>query len=132
KFVVLILGLITIDYFAALWIIHKEAHQRRVALLVSLSANIGLLGYFKYTNFLREMVLNIVHPGTAVQPLDIILPLGISFHTFQSISYVIDVYRGEQPAIKSYLDYALFVSFFPQLVAGPIVRAKEFFADYFN
>jgi D-alanyl-lipoteichoic acid acyltransferase DltB (MBOAT superfamily) len=132
RFVTLILGLITIDYLAALWIVHKEGHQRRAALLVSLCANIGLLGYFKYTNFLRDTFLQILHPGTAVQPLDIILPLGISFHTFQSISYVIDVYRGEQPAIKSYIDYALFVSFFPQLVAGPIVRAKEFFADYFN
>jgi len=124
QYVVLILGLITIDYFAALWIVHKEGHARKVALLVSLSANIGLLGYFKYTNFLRGMV--------GLNALDIILPLGISFHTFQSISYVIDVYRGEQPAIKSYVDYALFVSFFPQLVAGPIVRAREFFHDYFN
>jgi D-alanyl-lipoteichoic acid acyltransferase DltB (MBOAT superfamily) len=124
RFVTLILGLITIDYLAALWIVHKEGRQRRMALLVSLCANIGLLGYFKYTNFLRDTF--------SMQPLDIILPLGISFHTFQSISYVIDVYRGEQPAIKSYIDYALFVAFFPQLVAGPIVRAKEFFADYFN
>jgi len=132
SFVVLILSLITIDYFAALWIIHKDGRSRRIALLVSLCANIGLLGYFKYTNFLRETFLTLLHPGVAVHPLDIILPLGISFHTFQSISYVIDVYRGEQPAIRSYVDYALFVSFFPQLVAGPIVRAKEFFLDYFN
>jgi len=132
KFVVLILGLITIDYFAALWIIHKRGHARRMALLVSLCANVGLLGWFKYANFFRETFLHVLHPGMAVQPLDIILPLGISFHTFQSISYVIDVYRGEQPAITSYLDYALFVAFFPQLVAGPIVRAKEFFVDYFN
>ncbi|HVW87334.1 MAG TPA: MBOAT family O-acyltransferase, partial [Bryobacteraceae bacterium] len=132
KFVILILGLITIDFFAALWIIHKRGWNRRMALLISLSANIGLLGFFKYTNFLRETWLHILHPGIAVQPLDIILPLGISFHTFQSISYVIDVYRGEQPAIKSYVDYALFVAFFPQLVAGPIVRAREFFEDYFN
>jgi alginate O-acetyltransferase complex protein AlgI len=132
KFVVLILGLITIDYFAALWIVHKQESARRTALVISLCANIGLLGYFKYTNFLRGTFLHLLHPGSAVQPLDIILPLGISFHTFQSISYVIDVYRGEQPAITSYLDYALFVAFFPQLVAGPIVRAREFFADYFN
>jgi D-alanyl-lipoteichoic acid acyltransferase DltB (MBOAT superfamily) len=124
RFVFLILGLITIDYFAALWIVHKEGRKRRIALLVSLAANIGLLGYFKYTNFLRDII--------GFHPIDIILPLGISFHTFQSISYVIDVYRGEQPAITSYVDYALFVAFFPQLVAGPIVRAKEFFLDYFN
>jgi alginate O-acetyltransferase complex protein AlgI len=132
KYVILILSLITIDYAAALWIVHRQGYHRRVALIVSLCANIGLLGWFKYTNFLRDTILHLIHPGVAVQPLDIILPLGISFHTFQSISYVIDVYRGEQPAIKSYVDYALFVSFFPQLVAGPIVRAKEFFLDYFN
>lgn len=132
KFVVLILGLVTIDYFAALWIIHRRGAARRMALVVSLCANIGLLGWFKYANFLRETFLTLAHPGAVFQPLDIILPLGISFHTFQSISYVIDVYRGEQPAITSYVDYALFVTFFPQLVAGPIVRAKEFFLDYFN
>jgi len=124
KFVVLLLSLITVDYLAALWIVHREGKARRIALLLSLTANIGFLGYFKYTNFLIGMA--------GFGPFDIILPLGISFHTFQSISYVIDVYRGEQPAIKSYIDYALFVSFFPQLVAGPIVRAKEFFHDYFN
>lgn len=132
KFVVLILGLITVDYFAALWINRREGASRRVALVVSLAANIGMLGWFKYANFARETWLHILHPGLAVQPLDIILPLGISFHTFQSISYVIDVYRGEQTVVTSYIDYALFVSFFPQLVAGPIVRAREFFHDFWN
>lgn len=126
KFVVLILGLIALDYFAARWIRSRTGHSRRAALLISLSANIGLLGWFKYANFLRGIFL------PSAQPLDIILPLGISFHTFQSMSYVVDVYRGEQPVITGFIDYALFVSFFPQLVAGPIVRAKEFFADYFN
>jgi D-alanyl-lipoteichoic acid acyltransferase DltB (MBOAT superfamily) len=126
KFVVLLYGLITVDYFAAIWIRGRQGWHRKAALAVSLAANLGLLGWFKYANFLREIFL----PSAA--PLDIILPLGISFHTFQSISYVVDVYRGEQPVIRRYIDYALFVSFFPQLVAGPIVRAKEFFLDYFN
>jgi alginate O-acetyltransferase complex protein AlgI len=132
KFVVLILGLITVDFFAALWISMRSGAQRRVALLVSLAANIGMLGYFKYANFARETWAHIFRPGHPLQPLDIILPLGISFHTFQSISYVIDVYRGEQTAVTSYVDYALFVSFFPQLVAGPIVRAREFFHHLWN
>lgn len=131
KYVVLILGLITLDFSAAFWIVRQRGWQRRAALLISLSANIGLLGYFKYTNFLREALAHIFHAGL-MKPLDIIVPLGISFHTFQSISYVIDVYRGEQPLITNYIDYALFVSFFPQLVAGPIVRARQFFGDYFN
>jgi alginate O-acetyltransferase complex protein AlgI len=132
KFVVVILGLITVDYFAALWISRREGASRRVALLVSLAANIGMLGWFKYANFARQTWMQLFHSGAAVQPLDIILPLGISFHTFQSISYVIDVYRGEQTVVTSYIDYALFVSFFPQLVAGPIVRAREFFRDLWD
>src|SRR5579863_8090419 len=132
QYVVLILGLITVDYFAALWISRREGAQRRMALLVSLAANIGMLGWFKYANFARETWIHILHPGATVNPLNIILPLGISFHTFQSISYVIDVYRGEQAVVTSYIDYALFVSFFSQLVAGPIVRAREFFHDYWN
>jgi alginate O-acetyltransferase complex protein AlgI len=132
KFVILILGLITVDYFAALWISQRTGPARRVALLISLAANIGMLGWFKYANFARETWLHLIHPGIGVQPLNIILPLGISFHTFQSISYVIDVYRGEQEAVASYVDYALFVAFFPQLVAGPIVRAGEFFHDLWN
>jgi D-alanyl-lipoteichoic acid acyltransferase DltB (MBOAT superfamily) len=132
KFVILILGLITVDYFAALWISRRHGARRRAALLLSLTANVGMLGWFKYANFARETWLHLLHPHAAVAPLDIILPLGISFHTFQSISYVIDVYRGEQEVVTSYVDYALFVAFFPQLVAGPIVRAREFFHDLWN
>lgn len=132
RYVLILLLLITIDYFAARWIEARTGPPRRFALIVSLSANLGLLGWFKYANFFRDTWLAILHPGAHVAPLNIILPLGISFHTFQSMSYVVDVYRGRQRAIRSYIDYALFVAFFPQLVAGPIVRAEEFFADYFH
>src|SRR5436305_6066509 len=69
KFVVLILGLVTVDYFAALWIIHRRGEARRIALIVSLCANIGLLGWFKYANFLRETFLMLTHPGAVFQPL---------------------------------------------------------------
>ncbi len=132
RYVVILLLLITIDYVAARWIAGREGPQRHAALVVSLCANLGLLAWFKYANFARDTWLSLVHPGVHFEPLAIILPLGISFHTFQSMSYVIDVYRRKQPVIRSYVDYALFVSFFPQLVAGPIVRAEEFFADYFH
>ncbi|MDP9052728.1 MAG: MBOAT family protein [Acidobacteriota bacterium] len=132
KFVFLIFGLITVDFFAARWIAVRSGRERRLALLVSLAANIGMLGFFKYANFAREIWAQVFRPGQMPQPLDILLPLGISFHTFQSISYVIDVYRGEQAAVTSYVDYALFVAFFPQLVAGPIVRAREFFHDLWH
>jgi len=132
KYVVILLVLITIDYLAARWIEKREGAARRAAMIVSLCANLGLLGYFKYANFALGTWSQLLHADTHYEALAIILPLGISFHTFQSMSYVIDVYRKKQPAIRSYIDYALFVSFFPQLVAGPIVRAGEFFADYFH
>jgi len=132
RYVVILLLLITIDYFAARWIETREGVTRHTALVISLCANLGLLGWFKYANFLRDTWFAVLQPGAHIQPLNIILPLGISFHTFQSMSYVVDVYRKKQAAIRSYIDYALFVAFFPQLVAGPIVRAEEFFADYFN
>ena len=132
RYLAILLLLITIDYFAALWIESREGAPRHAALVTSLCTNLGLLGWFKYANFARETWMHLLYPGAHFEPLAIVLPLGISFHTFQSMSYVIDVYRKKQPAIRRYVDYALFVSFFPQLVAGPIVRAEEFFADYLN
>jgi alginate O-acetyltransferase complex protein AlgI len=121
-FVLLLLTLITIDYFAAQWIEARTGSARHLALTLSLVANLGFLAYFKYANFFLA----------GFHYFDVILPLGISFHTFQSISYVVDVYRGKQPAIRKYTDYALYVAFFPQLVAGPIVRARNFFDDLFH
>ena len=91
---------------------------------LSLVIDLGLLGYFKYTNFFAGMWAQMV--GSNFQPWDIFLPVGISFFTFQSMSYVIDVYRGQLKPLPSILDYAFYVSFFPQLVAGPIVRARDF------
>ena len=91
---------------------------------LSLIIDLGLLAYFKYTNFFAGMWVQMV--GGNFQPWDIFLPVGISFFTFQSMSYVIDVYRGDLKPLPSLLDYAFYVSFFPQLVAGPIVRARDF------
>jgi len=101
----------------------KTAGQRLLVAL-SLLVDLGLLGYFKYTNFFVGLWATLV--GGNFQPYDIFLPVGISFFTFQSISYVIDVYRGDLKPLPSLLDYAFYVSFFPQLVAGPIVRARDF------
>ncbi len=132
RFVLLLFALITIDYAAALWMDQFQGWRRRAALIGSLAANLGFLAWFKYTNLAISTWTQILHPGANPRLLNIILPLGISFHTFQSISYVVDVYRGRQRTVRSYIDYALFVAFFPQLVAGPIVRARQFFADYFS
>ena len=93
-------------------------------LFLSILTDLGLLFYFKYTNFFAGMLMQAIDGN--FQPLDIVLPVGISFFTFKSLSYTIDVYRGKMEPVKSFLDYAFFVSFFPVLVAGPITRATDF------
>jgi alginate O-acetyltransferase complex protein AlgI len=98
--------------------------RRRALLLVSLAFNLGMLGYYKYGGFVAENVHRWL--GTGDPPLmDVILPVGISFYTFESLAYTINVYRGER-ASRSLLDFSLFLSFFPHLVAGPIVRPRAF------
>ncbi len=131
-FILLILTLTAVDYCAALWIEQNAGRRRVFALWISLAANVGLLGFFKYTNFLIDNWAWLAGVPAARYHLALILPLGISFHTFQSISYVVDVYRGQQRAVRDPVDYALFIAFFPQLVAGPIVRAGEFFGALFH
>ena len=133
KFILLLLTLTVVDYTAAIWIERTTpGPRRRAALIFSLATNLGFLGFFKYYNFLAaNLALATGRPGGSFF-LNVILPLGISFHTFQSISYVVDVYRGEQQAVRNPIDYALFICFFPQLVAGPIVKAKDFFRDLWN
>lgn len=107
----------------------EDPRARRALLMVSLAANLGLLGFFKYGGFLLENFVAVTHAAgidyTPAAP-DIVLPVGISFYTFQTLSYTIDVYRKELAPARSFLDFSLFVSFFPQLVAGPIVRARDF------
>lgn len=103
--------------------------KRRILLILSLCVNLGLLSYFKYGDFLLDNFTQMMgHAGIDFihTELDIILPIGISFYTFQTLSYTIDVYRGKLEPRYSLLDFSLFVTFFPQLVAGPIVRASDF------
>lgn len=102
----------------------KKISRRKWLLVLSLCIDLGLLSFFKYTNFFAKMIADCV--GNNFQPYDIFLPIGISFFTFQSLSYTIDIYRGQLKPVRSLLDYAFYVSFFPQLVAGPIVRARDF------
>lgn len=120
-----LLAVVTVSDFIIAQMVPR-CRKRGAKWLVSLSLliDLGLLGYFKYTNFFCGMWAEIV--GHNFQPYDIFLPVGISFFTFQSMSYVIDVYRGHLRPLSSLLDYAFYVSFFPQLVAGPIVRARDF------
>jgi D-alanyl-lipoteichoic acid acyltransferase DltB (MBOAT superfamily) len=117
--------IVVVDYNLAHWIEQAPSKNRKKWLLVgSLVLNLGMLAYFKYTNYFAELWN--AAAGGHLGPWDIFLPAGISFFTFQSLSYTIDVYRGELKALNSILDYAFFVTFFPQMVAGPIVRAADF------
>jgi len=129
-FVVLLWISTVIDWFAARRMDTEDRRGRRIALLcVSLAANLGLLGFFKYGGFLLENFQNVVGfygmTFEAAKP-DIILPVGISFYTFQTMSYTLDVFLRRSRPSRSFLDFALYVTFFPQLVAGPIVRATHF------
>lgn len=121
-----LLAVVTVaDFLIARAMVRTEKIALRKWLVVlSLAVNLGLLCYFKYTNFFGEIWAQM--SGIHFDALDIFLPVGVSFFTFQSLSYTIDVYRGRITPLNSLLDYAFFVSFFPQLVAGPIVRAKDF------
>src|SRR5262249_7293748 len=105
------------------------AWRRRLLLGVSLAANLGLLCYFKYTNFFLASLTQMLQAAgwpLGLRTLDVILPIGISFYTFEAINYTIDVYRRRIPAERNLDDFMLFILFFPHLVAGPIVRAKDF------
>lgn len=121
-----LLAIVTVsDYILARAIyMSSDKTYKKLYITLSLVINLGLLCYFKYTNFFLETICSLMN--RSFSPLDIFLPVGVSFFTFQSLSYSIDVYRGNLKPLDRLLDYAFYVSFFPQLVAGPIVRASDF------
>ncbi len=127
RFLILLLISASTDYWAALRIsAAKNPQARKLWLMASLIVNLGILGFFKYFNFFAENLrLLLANAGLSADfvTLHIILPIGISFYTFQALSYTIDVYRREMKAVSDYGDFLLFITFFPQLVAGPIERA---------
>ncbi|HKJ25902.1 MAG TPA: MBOAT family protein, partial [Myxococcota bacterium] len=129
RFLLLIFASTLVDYVAGARIAASDDRGvRRRWLVASLGANLGILGFFKYWNFFAVSagaVLGALGLDVAPRTLHIVLPVGISFFTFQSMSYTIDIHRRRIGPERSFADFALFVSFFPQLVAGPIVRASE-------
>jgi alginate O-acetyltransferase complex protein AlgI len=126
---ILILGFtIIIDYIAGIFIAKAKGRRRFYFLLMSLFANIGVLAVFKYYNFINENLISLAQILDLQYPvplLQIILPIGLSFHTFQAMSYTIEVYRGKQKPEYNFITYACYVMFFPQLVAGPIERPQN-------
>ena len=131
-YILIMLTTVTIDYTAARLIdgAPREWRWRRAVLAMALTCNLLLLGFFKYSNFSLitiEHSLNWLGMGVKLPRLSLILPIGISFYTFGSMSYTIDVYRGRLRAIRRFRDFYYFVTFFPHMVAGPIIRAHQFF-----
>jgi alginate O-acetyltransferase complex protein AlgI len=128
-FVILLWISTVVDWWAAKKLVTAEGHAaRRAWMLLSVVVNLGMLGYFKYGGFLMENFAELMESvGVVYQPpqLDIVLPVGISFYTFATLSYTLDVYLRRAKPASRFLDYALFVTFFPHLVAGPIMRPTE-------
>lgn len=127
-YIVLMLVSITVNYFLAIQIDdHRGMRRSRVSLVTAIAISIGLLGFFKYAGFIVDTVNALV--GTSIDDPSLPLPIGISFYTFQIVSYTIDVYRGDVPAQRSWPTLAMYISMFPQLIAGPIVRYKTIAAE---
>ncbi len=133
---ILILGFtIVIDYFAGILIENAAGRRRRFLLICSLVANIGILAVFKYYNFINANIsalLGNLHQNNPLPYLSILLPIGLSFHTFQAMSYTIEVYRGNQKPERHFGIYALYVMFYPQLVAGPIERPQNLLHQFYE
>jgi D-alanyl-lipoteichoic acid acyltransferase DltB (MBOAT superfamily) len=133
KYILILAFTIVIDYFAGILIESAEGHKRRLFLSASLVANIGVLALFKYYGFLTSNLVAVAHllgVEAHLPALHILLPIGLSFHTFQAMSYTIEVYRGHQKAERHFGIYSLYVMFYPQLVAGPIERPQNLLPQF--
>lgn len=136
RFLSLIAFSSAVDYFVGLGLLkYKERNRRKLLLLTSIFVNLGFLGFFKYYNFFMDnfvQAFSLFGREISVSSLNIILPVGISFYTFQTLSYSIDVYRGKMEPTRNIIAFFAFVSFFPQLVAGPIERATRLLPQFFR
>lgn len=128
EYILILFFTIIIDYYAGIYLEKTQGKQRKWLLIVSIISNVGILAFFKYYHFAFENIghiLGIFHVRNPLPIFEYILPIGLSFHTFQAMSYTIEVYRGNQKAEKHFGIYALYVMFYPQLVAGPIERPQN-------
>ena len=128
-YILILFFTIIVDYFAGILLEKSPKEHKKLYLLLSLVANIGILAFFKYYNFFTDNINALSHSfpflKTRLPHLSFLLPIGLSFHTFQAMSYTIEVYRGNQKAERHFGIYALYVMFYPQLVAGPIERPQN-------
>lgn len=133
EYILILFLAIVIDYFAGIWLERTTGNKRKWLLWLSIISTCLILFVFKYYNFFitnTNAIASLIGWNYSIEALQIALPIGLSFHTFQSLSYVIDVYKGEQKAEKDFLTYSVYVMFFPQLVAGPIERARSLFPQF--
>ena len=128
--VILLLFTILLHFYTGREIYKSNTRERKkIFFIIGIAGSLGLLGFFKYADFAIaqfNIFGNIVDLGSEIPLMDLALPIGISFYTFQSLSYIIDIYRGNLTPAKTLKEYAIFVAFFPVLVAGPILRARQF------
>jgi D-alanyl-lipoteichoic acid acyltransferase DltB (MBOAT superfamily) len=136
RFLFLILFSTIVDYTVGrLLAVQEDRKKRKLLLLVSIFVNLGLLGFFKYYNFFLDNFISAFSffgISISARGLDVVLPVGISFYTFQTMSYTIDVYRKKLEPTKDFIAFTAFVSFFPQLVAGPIERATHLLPQFYK
>jgi len=134
-YILILAATIVVDYFAGILIEKAEGKRRKFYLILSLISNVGFLAFFKYFNFINDnmrVLAQWLHWNYPIEALGILLPLGLSFHTFQAMSYTIEVYRGRQKAEQHFGIYALYVMFYPQLVAGPIERPQNLIRQFYE
>ncbi|PYG89156.1 D-alanyl-lipoteichoic acid acyltransferase DltB (MBOAT superfamily) [Ruminiclostridium sufflavum DSM 19573] len=133
KYIFILAFTIFIDFFVGIALEKIDGEKRKLFLIISILSNIGILFVFKYFNFFNSNIVKVAdffHWNYPIESLKIILPIGLSFHTFQSLSYIIEVYKGKQKAERNFGIYALFVMFYPQLVAGPIERPQNLLTQF--
>jgi alginate O-acetyltransferase complex protein AlgI len=126
RFIVLILTSTVVDYCLGIWLEVASGRRKKLLLIVSLVVNLGILGFFKYYDFFAGSLAALLRIPPSSVVLQIVLPVGVSFYTFASLSYTFDVYWGKMKAERNFLNYALFIAFFPHLIAGPIIRGRQF------
>lgn len=129
RFIVLILTSTVVDYYLGIFLETASGRRKKLLLIVSLVVNLGILGFFKYYDFFAGSLAALLRIPPSSVVLQIVLPIGVSFYTFASLSYTFDVYWGKMKAVRNPIDYALFIAFFPHLIAGPIIRARQFISQ---
>lgn len=134
-YILIIFLTIVVDYCAGILIAKTKSKKRKLYLIISIVVNVGILAFFKYFNFIAENLTILFNSFSMYQSfptLSLIIPLGLSFHTFQAMSYTIEVYKRKQKPEKNFLTYAVYVMFFPQLVAGPIERPQHLIHQFYE